>query len=244
MKKNRIDSFTCFVGFLLILALFFSIKLFAGIQDGKKQYLALVSLGDLTYDDDFLKKAKKIEGIKEIWPVVEIPVTIKIEDYTETATFLGIDLNAFGENPEQNDLGNTPVLLLGSKALQNMKDSNNHSISKKQQEKFLEMGENLNIFYSLDEKEKDTSKATDDLTTLSSNSADHPVSLTGHEENEQQIVYLPCKVTAVTENEEIYIPLSQAQELCSEMGEPLKITKIYLKVNGKMNLEKAKKLFE
>ena len=59
MKKNRIDSFTCFVGFLLILALFFSIKLFAGIQDGKKQYLALVSLGDLTYDDDFLKKGKK-----------------------------------------------------------------------------------------------------------------------------------------------------------------------------------------
>ena len=149
MKKNRIDSFTCFVGFLLILALFFSIKLFAGIQDGKKQYLALVSLGDLTYDDDFLKKAKKIEGIKEIWPVVEIPVTIKIEDYTETATFLGIDLNAFGENPEQNDLGNTPVLLLGSKALQNMKDSNNHSISKKQQEKFLQMGENLTISYAL-----------------------------------------------------------------------------------------------
>ena len=59
MKKNRIDSFTCFVGFLLILALFFSIKLFAGIQDRKKQYSALVSLGDLTYDDDFLKKAKK-----------------------------------------------------------------------------------------------------------------------------------------------------------------------------------------
>ena len=65
MKKNRIDSFTCFVGFLLILALFFSIKLFAGIQDGKKQYLALVSLGDLTYDDDFLKKAKKIVIIKK-----------------------------------------------------------------------------------------------------------------------------------------------------------------------------------
>ena len=79
MKKNRIDSFTCFVGFLLILALFFSIKLFAGIQDGKKQYLALVSLGDLTYDDDFLKKAKKIEGIKEIWPVVETITRLRRE---------------------------------------------------------------------------------------------------------------------------------------------------------------------
>ncbi|WP_243243815.1 hypothetical protein [Ruminococcus sp. D54t1_190329_F1] len=180
-----------------------------------------------------MKKAKKIEGIKEIWPVVEIPVTIKIEDYTETATFLGINLNAFGENPEQNDLGNTPVLLLGSKALQNMKDSNNHSISKKQQEKFLQMGENLTISYALSENTKELSGA-----------ADYPVSLTGHEENEQQTVYLPCKVTAVTENEDIYIPLSQAQELCSEIGEPLKITKIYLKVNGKMNLEKAKKIFE
>ena len=200
MKKNRIDSFTCFVGFLLILALFFSIKLFSGIQDGKKQYSALVSLGDLTY---------------------------------ETATFFGIDLNAFGENPEQNDLGNTPVLLLGSKALQNMKDSNNHSISKKQQEKFLQMGENLTISYALAGNTKELSGA-----------ADHLVSLTGHEENEQQTVYLPCKITAVTENEDIYIPLSQAQELCSEMGEPLKITKIYLKVNGKMNLEKAKKIFE
>ena len=181
MKKNRIDSFTCFVGFLLILALFFSIKLFSGIQDGKKQYSALVSLGVLTYDD----------------------------------------------------LGNTPVLLLGSKSLQNMKDSNNHSISKKQQEKFLQMGENLTISYALAGNTKELSGA-----------ADHLVSLTGHEENEQQTVYLPCKVTAVTENEDIYIPLSQAQELCSEMGEPLKITKIYLKVNGKMNLEKAKKLFE
>ena len=231
MKKNRIDSFTCFVGFLLILALFFSIKLFAGIQDGKKQYLALVSLRDLTYDDDFLKKAKKIEGVKEIWPVVEIPVTIKIEDYTETATFLGIDLNAFGENPEQNDLGNTPVLLLGSKSLQNMKDSNNHSISKKQQEKFLEMGENLNIFYSLAEKEKDTSKATDDLPTLSGNS-----------ERELQTSYMPCKAAVVTEGNEIYIPISQAQDLCREIGEPSEISKVYLKINGKNNLENAKKI--
>ena len=114
-----------------------------------------------------------------------------------------------------------------------MKDYNNHAISKKQQEKFLQMWENLTISYALSENTKELSGA-----------ADYPVSLTGHEENEQQTVYLPCKVTAVTENEDIYIPLSQAQELCSEMGEPLKITKIYLKVNGKMNLEKAKKIFE
>ena len=100
--------------------------------------------------------------------------------------------------------------------------------------------EQLNIALHTNEIVGKLSENTKEL----SGAADYPVSLTGHEENEQQTVYLPCKVTAVTENEDIYIPLSQAQELCSEIGEPLKITKIYLKVNGKMNLEKAKKLFE
>ena len=161
---------------------------------------------------------KKIKGIKEIWPVIEVPVVIKIEDYTETTTFSGIDMNAFGKNPTQNELGKLPLLLLGNGSLRDMKDYNNHAISKKQQEKFLEMGENLNIFYSLDEKEKDTSKATDDLTTLSS------------------------KAAVVIEGNEIYIPISQAQDLCREIGEPSEISKVYLKINGKNNLENAKKI--
>ncbi len=67
-------------------------------------------------------------------------------------------MNAFGKNPTQNELGKMPLLLLGNGSLRDMKDYNNHAISKKQQEKFLEMGENLNIFYSLDEKEKELPK--------------------------------------------------------------------------------------
>ena len=233
MKRKKIDSFTLFVILLLALPLTLLVMLLAGMKEEKRQFTVLLPLGDLAYDEDFLQKAKKIKGIKEIWPVIEVPVVIKIEDYTETTTFSGIDMNAFGKNPTQNELGKMPLLLLGNGSLRDMKDYNNHAISKKQQEKFLQMGENLTISYALVGNTKELSGA-----------ADHPVSLTGHEENEQHFVYLPCKVTAVTENEDIYIPLSQAQELCSEMGEPLKITKIYLKVNGKMNLEKAKKLFE
>ena len=167
----------------------------------------------------------EIKGIKEIWPVIEVPVVIKIEDYTETTTFSGIDMNAFGKNPTQNELGKMPLLLLGNGSLRDMKDYNNHAISKKQQEKFLEMGENLNIFYSLDEKEKDTSKATDDLTTLSSNSARGP-----------QTSYMPCKAAVVIEDNEIYIPISQAQDLCREIGEPSEISKVYLKINGNKDI--------
>ena len=203
MKRKKIDSFTLFVILLLSLILTLLVMLLAGMKEEKRQFTVLLPLGDLAYD----------------------------EDYTETTTFLGINMNAFGKNPTQNELGKMPLLLLGNGSLQDMKDYNNHAISKKQQEKFLEMGENLNIFYSLDEKEKDTSKATDDLTTLSSNSARGP-----------QTSYMPCKAAVVIEGNEIYIPISQAQDLCREIGEPSEISKVYLKINGKNNLENAKKI--
>ena len=51
-----------------------------------------------------------------------------------------------------------------------------------------------------------------------------------------------CKAAVVTEGNEIYIPISQAQDLCREIGEPSEISKVYLKINGKNNLENAKKI--
>ena len=147
MRKKKINGFTCFLMILISLTLFFFIRLTYEIQKEKQQYTILISLGNLSYDQDFLKKASKINGLQEIWPVVEIPVTIKIEDYTKTTVFCGIDLNAFTEISGQDNLGNTPRLLLGSNSLENMKDSNGHTISKKQQNKYLKMGKQLAITY-------------------------------------------------------------------------------------------------
>ena len=104
MKRKKIDSFTLFVILLLALILTLLGMLLAGMKEEKRQFTVLLPLGDLAYDEDFLQKAKKIKGIKEIWPVIEVPVVIKIEDYTETTTFSGIDMNAFGKNPTQNVL--------------------------------------------------------------------------------------------------------------------------------------------
>ncbi len=150
MRKKKINGFTCFLMILISLTLFFFLRLTYEIQKEKQQYTILISLGNLSYDQNFLKKASKINGLQEIWPVVEIPVTIKIEDYTKTTVFCGIDLNAFTEISGQDNLGNTPRLLLGSNSLENMKDSNGHAISKKQQNKYLKMGEQLAITYTLD----------------------------------------------------------------------------------------------
>ena len=97
MKRKKIDSFTLFVILLLALILTLLGMLLAGMKEEKRQFTVLLPLGDLAYDEDFLQKAKKIKGIKEIWPVIEVPVVIKIEEYTETTTFSGIDMNAFGK---------------------------------------------------------------------------------------------------------------------------------------------------
>ena len=57
---------------------------------------------------------------------------------------------------------------------------------------------------------------------------------------------LPCKVAAILpgEDDQIYIPLSQARILCSESGTALTVTKVLLKIKGKTNLENAKQHFE
>lgn len=54
-------------------------------------------------------------------------------------------------------------MLLGKNSLSNMKGSNGHQISKKQQQKYLQMGEELSITYSLD-----TGIASDSLTATAS----------------------------------------------------------------------------
>ena len=77
MRKKKINDFTCFLMILISLTLFFFLRLTYEIQKEKQQYTILISLGNLSYDQDFLKKASKINGLQEIWPVVEIPVTIK-----------------------------------------------------------------------------------------------------------------------------------------------------------------------
>ena len=182
MRKKKINGFTCFLMILISLTLFFFLRLTYEIQKEKQQYTILISLGNLSYDQNFLKKASKINGLQEIWPVVEIPVTIKIEDY-----------NAFTEISGQDNLGNTPRLLLGSNSLENMKDSNGHAISKKQQNKYLKMGEQLAITYTLDsiDSNKNSTEYSSSVSSSSFTAMDNPGN------NISPVSCLPCKVAAI-----------------------------------------------
>ena len=78
----------------------------------KRQFTVLLPLGDLAYDEDFFAESEEDKRYKRNLASHRSPVVIKIEDYTETTTFSGIDMNAFGKNPTQNELGKMPLLLL------------------------------------------------------------------------------------------------------------------------------------
>lgn len=102
MKMKKITGFTCFIAFLFSLIFILLFRLMAGMQEEKKQYTILLSLGSLTYDEDFLKTASKIKGLQKIYPVVEIPVTIKIDDYTKNTVFSAVDLERFHPGAKAN----------------------------------------------------------------------------------------------------------------------------------------------
>ena len=212
MRKKKINGFTCFLMILISLTLFFFLRLTYEIQKEKQQYTILISLGNLSYDQ------------------------------TKATVFCGIDLNAFTEISGQDNLGNTPRLLLGSNSLENMKDSNGHAISKKQQNKYLKMGEQLAITYTLDSI--DSNKSSTEYSSSISDSSFTTMDSPGN--NISPMSCLPCKVAAILpgEDNQIYIPLSQARILCSESGTALTVTKVLLKIKGKTNLENAKQHFE
>ncbi len=123
-----------------------------------------------------------------------------------------------------------------------MKDSNGHTISKKQQNKYLKMGEQLAITYTLDSI--DSNKSSTEYSSSISDSSFTTMDSPGN--NISPMSSLPCKVVAILpgEDDQIYIPLSQVRILCSESGIALTVTKVLLKIKGKTNLENAKQLFE
>ncbi|MEI3413166.1 MAG: hypothetical protein V8Q57_08275 [Blautia sp.] len=75
--------------------------------------------------------------------------------------------------------------------------------------------------------------------------ANTPEAFTETPTTSQKTTFLPCTVAAIlTEEDQIYLPLSQAQALFSKTGTQRNVTKILLKTKGKENLEKAKELFK
>lgn len=195
------------------------------------EYQAVVSLGNMTYDQRLLKQVEKIQGLDSFSPVLEIPVELKLDDYTMSTVLLAVDLKELkmeGKTYRDMETGNIPMLLAGKNTLKHLKDPYGHTISKRRLAAFWEKS-NKGLQYHI---------AEDGLENTESSS---------HENTEKsgsiETDWAECQAAACLSNpsEGIYISLEQGRDLLEGTG--LDCRKALLTVRGKEAFEKARAVF-
>jgi len=195
------------------------------------EYQAVVSLGNMTYDQRLLKQVEKIQGLVSFSPVLEISVELKLDDYTMSTVLLAVDLKEFkmeGKTYRDMEIENIPMLLAGKNTLKHLKDPYGHTISKRRLAAFWEKS-NKGLQYHI---------AEDGLENTESSS---------HENTEKsgfiETDWAECQAAACLSNpsEGIYISLEQGRDLLEGTG--LDCRKALLTVRGKEAFEKARAVF-
>lgn len=123
-----------------------------------KVHQEIVDLGNISYDEAFLEEIAKMDGFLSVSPVHEIPVKLRWGDYTMETTFTALDLDEFqmkGTAPEEIEVGNTPLLLIGKNTLTELTDLYGNAISKRNLQKFWESADIPVMEYSLTDTASD-----------------------------------------------------------------------------------------
>lgn len=205
-----------------------AIPVFSGAM---KEYQAVVSLGNLRYDEKLLEQVKKIQGLVSFSPVLEIPVELKLEDYMANTVLLSVDLeelNMKGNSSENIYIGNTPMLLVGKNALKLLRDPYGHTISKGKLAAFWEKSDRR-LQYHLSEDKMGNME----------NSSQKNTEKTGNIEPD----WMECRVMVCLCDpaDGIYISLEQGKNLSRRTQEGC--TKALLTVRGKEEFKKAQAVF-
>lgn len=188
----------------------------------RRSYQFIADLDGMEYDGSFLEKAGKIRGVCQISPVLEIPIRLKMENYTMDTVIKAVDMEVFDKKVQyarEVPLGNTPVLFLGKDSLAGMRDSNDHSISEKQKKKFLENYADLKVEYAVPSAVSDEQAGEDEH-------------------------WSSCIVAGIFSSpaDGIYLPYSQSSALYGNAERPE--VKALLTVRGRDNFEKVQSYFE
>ena len=247
MKKWKSTDFLmlCFVIGLFCLLAFFATRLLGKARTEKQICQSIVSLENFSYEEEFLKEAEKIRGIRSITPVIKIPVRLRVEDYTMDTVLYGVDLEALqmaAAKTAETEVGSAPILLLGKESLSGMADHNGHSLSEKKQKEFLTWFQKVEWQYELI-----SGDGVENLSAMDDGSVCTGGTYTDTKETTEN-GWLPCIVAAVLSepSDRIFISFSQAAELTglsldgTGKGAPAESVKdILLTVQGEDNYQKA-----
>ena len=89
--------------------LYLAVYLAAGIPEEQREYQEIVSFGKTVYDQKLLKEVQKIDGLVSFTPVQEIPVELRLGEYTMNTVFQAADLEELhmkGNGPDKIQVGN------------------------------------------------------------------------------------------------------------------------------------------
>ncbi|MDD3797156.1 MAG: hypothetical protein PHE06_14560 [Lachnospiraceae bacterium] len=216
MKKRVHFLFTGIMVLLMLLCLSMTAALLIGIQKEHRIIQKIEDLGGIEYNEAFLEAAKKIPGIRSISPVLEIPVQLKLGEYTMDASLLGVSLKECEMKMKQSQeviLGQKPVLLLGEKALAALTDSNGHTISESQLKQLLASFDQQKLQYSLTEASGE--KEMDEKKSLS-------------------LSWKDCQIAGIMSapDDKIYLPYEQAEELALSSVSGTKVKKVLMTMQG------------
>lgn len=195
------------------------------------EYQAVVSLGNMAYNQRLLKQVEKIQGLVSFSPVLEIPVELKLDDYTMSTVLLAVDLKELkmeGKTYRDMETGNIPMLLAGKNTLKHLKDPYGHTISKRRLVAFWEKS-NKGLQYHITEDGLENTESSSHENTEKSGSIETD--------------WAECQAAACLSNpsEGIYISLEQGRDLLEGTG--LDCRKALLTVRGKEAFEKARAVF-
>lgn len=216
-KRNPVFKFTMVI--LLLGMLGISFVLYKAWMSEQMIFQEMVPLGNIEYNEAFLEEVKKIPGIRYVSGVKEIPVSLRIGDYTADVTVDILDFSCFSIGTESTGtvtFGSMPVFLLGKDSLKDFSDHNGHFLSEKEQEKLLLQYENLDVVY---------------LCSYDGNATQSEAAIAR---------WRPCKIGAVLEfpSDGIYLSAEQETSL-ADKTESAPVSKVLLKVKGENNCKKA-----
>lgn len=230
--------------------LYLTVRLAAGIPAERRVYQEIVSFGKAVYNQELLKEVQKTEGLVSFTPVQEIPVELKLGEYTMNTVFQAADLTELqmqGKGPDKIQVGNTPVLLIGKNVLSSMTDGNGRRISKKELQKFWEGKEKHLQYRRTDQSGTSITRSVSrgeageaaENSTATEKEAVSGQDSTGQSETEWRDCYAAAKLTSPSDG--IYMDYEQGRRMLE--GGSFSCGKALLTVQGKENFEKASAAF-
>ncbi|MDO4339385.1 MAG: hypothetical protein Q4C91_15070 [Eubacteriales bacterium] len=194
-KKPTLKPVYYFLAALAVLILYFTASLIKSAFAQRRLCQEIIPLSGIEYNGDFLDEAAKLPGFCSVSPVLDVPVSLKMGDYTMECTLCGVNLDELLLTVKESravPMGTAPVLLPGSDFLASMEDADGHLLSQAGQAAALENYRNLQINYSLPDEEGE---------------------------------WFPCLIAGVLSepSDKIYIPYAQAEKMLSRPASISKI---------------------